>query len=291
MNIHKKKPGRPPGNKILRRLRSQTWLLAVQSKCGGRNNCQLDRIFGPRDQLGNMLGTAERLKMFEAIKRNGSIPGNGTGKRSFDLVAKVESENGYEGTAAIIHSPFWRLLEDQELSIAEVRELVVECVSLLNLVELPQNHTDDDVDERKQIVSNEPLLTIEEYFERQKEFDHGYDLLMGDVLPYSNPNLDHIALVGALALEAIHAGNMKIASYQIDIFKTYLKGYCNQGWLSEIAKELYQYAETRMLKALNTDVLKGLPNYSTMLSALQGAGPNSAIDTLLTRHQRMLWRR
>jgi len=243
MNIHKKKPGRPPGNKILRRLRSQTWLLAVQSKCGGRNNCQLDRIFGPRDQLGNMLGTAERLKMFEAIKS------------------------------------------------AEVRELVVECVSLLNLVELPQNHTDDDVDERKQIVSNEPLLTIEEYFERQKEFDHGYDLLMGDVLPYSNPNLDHIALVGALALEAIHAGNMKIASYQIDIFKTYLKGYCNQGWLSEIAKELYQYAETRMLKALNTDVLKGLPNYSTMLSALQGAGPNSAIDTLLTRHQRMLWRR
>jgi len=74
--------------------------------------------------------------MFEAIDKNGSIPGNGTEKRKFDLVAKIDSTEGYEGTAAIIHSPFWRLLENESLKLTEVREMVVECVQLLDLAKL-----------------------------------------------------------------------------------------------------------------------------------------------------------
>lgn len=298
-----RKPGRPPGNKQLRRLRSQTWLLAVRARSGEKSNCYLSRFFGPRDSHGNMLDTGIRLKMFEAIDKKGSIPGNGTGKRKFDLVAKVDSTEGYEGTAAIIHSPFWRLLENESLTLTEVREMIVECVRLLDLAKLPGVYQDDGLDELEELVSSEPTLTIEEYFERQKEVDLGYDLSMGDVLPYSVPSLDHIALVGALALEAILAGNMKIASYQIDIFRAYLKEYCNQEWLSKVQKTsseekspkisdmLFQYAENRMLKALNEDALNGLPDYAAMLSNTEGANPNSAISALLTRHQRMLWRR
>lgn len=284
-------PGRPPGNKELRRLRSKTWLLAVRARSGGKNNCYLSRFFGPRDHLGNMRDTADRLKMFEATDRNGSIPGDGTGKRGFDLVAKVDTTEGYEGTASIIHSPFWRLLENEALSLVEVREMVVECVQRLNLVNQSGYYKDDGSNELEELVSTEPSLTIEEYFERQKEVDISYDLSMGDVMPYSNANLDHIALVGALSLEAIYAGNMKIASYHIDVFKVYLKEYCNQKWLISKGDDLYKYGVNRMLKALNADALQGLPDYSTMLSSVGCVNPNSAISALLKRHQRMLWRR
>lgn len=285
-----KKLGRPVGNTQIRRLRSKTWLLAVQSRVGGKNNCQLDIFFGPVEN-GNRRSSSDRLKMFEAIQKNGSIPGNGSGKRKFDLVSRVESEAGYEGTAIIIHSPFWRLLENEELSLTQVRELVVECVERLNLAQQLGNYNDDGIDELIDFVSNRPALTIEEYFEYQKDIDSGYDLSMANVFPYINPSLDHIALLGALSIEAIYAGNMTIASYHIDIFKTFLKEFCRQKWILKISDELYQYAEDRMLRALNRDPLNGLPDYSTMLSQIHNVNPNSAIDALLTRHQRILWRR
>lgn len=298
MDCEKKPRGRPTGNKDLRKLRSRTWLLAVQSRNGGRKNCELDIHFGPRDNGGEARKAVDRLRMFEAVHQNGSIPGKSGSTRNFDLIEKVNSEKGYEGTAAIIHSPFWRLLENESLTLSEVREMVVECVELLKLAMIPGDYKDDGIDELAELVSSEPTLTIEEYFERQKEVDISYDLSMGNVLPYSNANLDHIALVGALSLEAIYAGNMKIASYHIDIFKTYLKEYCNQKWLSKkqkhthtIGYQLYQYAENRMLNALNADALKGLPGYSAMLSNVGVVNPNSAICALLTHHQRLLWRR
>lgn len=294
----RKKPGRVPGNKVLRRLRSQTWLLAVQSRCGGKNNCQLSLFFGPRDNDGDIRDTADRLKIFEAIQENGSIPSDGTGKRKFDIVARVDATEGYEGTASIIHSPFWQLLENEPLSLTEIREMVVKCVERLNLAALPGNYEDSGTDHLKDLVSMEPTLTIEEYFNEHMMVDIDYDLSMSNVFPYWNASLDHIALVGALSFEAIYAGNMKIASYHIDVFKTYLKEYCNQEWLLKkqkktptIGYQLYQYAENRMLNALNADALNGLPDYSTMLSRIQDINPNSAINALLTRHQRMLWRR
>lgn len=283
--------GRPEGNKILRGLRSKAWLLNVQSRCGGRNNCQLDRLFGPRQHDGSMVNTADRLKMFEAIEKNGSIP-NSTGYvRMFNLIEKVDSEKGYEGTAAIIQSPFWRLLENDLLSLADLRQLVVNCVDKLSLATIPGEYKDDGLDELEEVVSSEPKLTLDEYFEYLEEIDVGYDLSMGEVFPYSDPSLDHIALIAALAFEAIYSGNMKVASYQIDIFRTYLKEYCNQKWLSEISDNLYQYGENRMLEALKADALNGLPDYSIMLSEIQNVKPNSAIDAFLTHHQRMLWRR
>lgn len=290
MKLEKKPRGRPPGNKVLRQLRSQTWLLAVQSRNGGKNNCELDIHFGPSVD-GKKRKAEDRLRMFEAVHQNGSIPGNSGYSRNFNLIEKVNSEKCYEGTAAIIHSPFWRLLESEALTLTEIREMVVECVQLLNLAKRPGCYKDDGLDELEELVSSEPTLTIEEYFERQKEVDIGYDLSMGDVLPYSNATLDHIALVGALSLEAIYAGNMKIASYHIDIFKTYLKDYTHQEWLVNKGDDLYEYGVSRMLKALNADALNGLPDYSTMLSSVGCINPNSAISSLLTRHQRMLWRR
>lgn len=289
--INLNKPGRPTGNKELRNLRSKTWLLAVRARSGGKSNCYLSILFGPRDHLGNLRSTADRLKMFEAINKNGSIPGDGSGKRGFDLVARVDSTKGYEGTSAIIHSPFWKILGNESLSLTEIRTLVVECVELLDLAKQPGVFKDDGSNEIEELVTSNPTLTFDEYFEHQKLIDFDYDMSMSNVFPYYDPNLNHIALVGALSLEAIYAGNMKIAKYHIDIFDAYLEKYCKQEWLCSIGNDLYSYGKNCMLNALQKDPLNGLPSYSQMLTIIRNANPNSAVNALLARHQRMLWRR
>lgn len=284
----------------LRRLRSLTWLLAVQSRCGGRNNCQLDVHFGPLDGLGKKLEPATRLKMFEAIQSNGSIPIEGaTERRDFNLVAKVDAEPGYEGTAAILRSPIWKLLSRKPIPLEKVRELVVECIKNLGLATLPGQYSDDGENELEDLISSNPETTIEEYFQRQKTGDYGYDMAMGEAFGKSEISLDLICLSGALSFEAIYAGNMSIASYQVDIFKNLLETFCNSSWMQKkdlkdnliVGDKLYQYALSRMLDALYADALNGLPDYSLMLSEINGVNSGSPIVALLKRHQRLLWRK
>jgi hypothetical protein len=107
--------------------------------------------------------------MFDAIRVNGSIPSDGTkGQRNFDLVAKVNIEPGYEGTAAIINSPFWRLLEDKPMTIKEIREMVLECVKILELdYELGsfENVDEEERDFIHELEFDNSELTLDNYFQ------------------------------------------------------------------------------------------------------------------------------
>lgn len=291
MKITPRRPGRPLGNTILRELRSMTWYHAVLAR-EGLNNCQLDMLFYPRKNNLGLLNTGDRLKIFEAIKANKSIPTDGTkGKRSFDLVARVDAHPNYIGTAAIIQSPFWRLLDDREISIIEVREIVVECVRRLGLSSVKGSFVDDGRNDMSDLIANNPELSLAEYFRYQTEVDQGYDNAMVDCFLHLEPSLDCIALHGALAFEAIQAGNMQIAADQARYFQIRLKNFCKQAWLSKIRKQLYKYALKRILGVLKADALKGLPDYNTMLNNIPNSKSGSPIAAFLNRHQRLLWRR
>ncbi|MGB7816659.1 MAG: hypothetical protein WBL28_09955 [Methylotenera sp.] len=285
-----RRPGRPPGNKSLRELRSMTWYYAVLAR-EGRNDCQLDILFGTdKDEVPR--SSADRIKIFEAIRANKSIPTDGTkGKRNFDLVARVDSHPNYAGTAAIIHSPFWRLLEDRQMPLNEVREIVVECIRRLGLTFEKGDYEDDGRNDLDDLVANNPEVSIQEYFRYRSEGDDGYDNAMAGTFMHLNPSLDYIALLGALAFEAIEAGNMLIAADQAKFFQIILKELCGQQWLNKVGVPLYQYAVNRMLDVLNADALKGLPDYSSMLSKIPDANLGSPAAAFLKRHQRLLWRR
>lgn len=282
--------GRPAGNKELRLLRSRTWYLNVKSR-EKLSDCQLDVIFGTGpNQIRR--GTADRIKVFEAIRVNGSIPASGTSnKRGFDLVAHVDSHPEYAGSAAILNSPFWRLMDDHQMSLKQIREMVVECIERLKLATEDGNHRDDGRDYINELIEDNPELSFEEYIRYMKMGDDSYDNAMGDVFRNQKPSLDYLALLGALAFEAIEAGNMQVAFYHMDIFRVILREYCEQLWLGSAGENLREYAERRMMTALQADALKGLPGYALMLSGMPGANPGSPVAAFLARHQRALWRK
>lgn len=285
-----RRPGRPPGNKTLRYFRSMTWYLAVRSK-EGLNDSKLDIMFGTGEGEDER-NSADRIKIFEAIRVNGSIPSNGdSGKRNFDLVARVNARKGYEGTSGIIHSPFWRLLDSKQMTLSEIRETVIACISLLDLACEEGDYEDDGRNDLVDLATNNPELTIEEYFRYQREGDDGYDNAMASAFLHLRPTLDYIALLGALSFESIAAGNMKIASDQVRFFTVLLREYCDQPWISKIGEQLYQYAVKRMLETLNIDALNGLPSYTQMLSNIPGVNLGSPAAAFLIRHQRLLWRK
>ena len=280
-------PGRPPGNLVLRKLRANTWLHAVRAR-EGLTNCSLDVKFATPETEPKR-SSADRIKAFEAIENYGSTPGNGTNtKRKFDLIARVESDSHYKGTAAVFHSPFWRLMESKQMALSDIRELIVECIVRLGLAKEKGNYQDDGRNDLVDLITDDPEISIEEYFRFQELGDDGYDQAMASAF-HMEPNLDLIAFIGALAFEAIEAGKMHFAKYQIDCFFKLLSEYSEK--LGTIGVELHQYATNRMLDALNADALKGLPDYSSMLSNIQGVNLRSAASAFLIRHERLLWRK
>lgn len=290
MAVQPQQRGRPVGNKELRVLRSKTWYLNVKSR-KGLSDCRLDVMFGTGPNQAPR-GTADRVKVFEAIRVNGSIPASGTSnKRGFDLAAYVDCHPDYAGTAAILNSPFWRLMEDHQMSLEQIREMVVECIELLELAKVSGNHKDDGRNYLDELITDNPELSFEEYIRFMKMGDDSYDNAMGDVFRNQKPSLDYLALLGALAFEAIEAGNMQVAFYHMDIFRVILRDYCEQVWLGSVGENLREYAEKRMMTALQADALKGLPGYALMLSGIPGANPGSPVAAFLARHQRALWRR
>ena len=284
--------GRPPGDHELRKLRSSIWYQAVKS-IENRNDCQLDIMFGTREGEKQRT-TADRIKIFEAIRVNRSIPCSGTkGKRNFDLVARVDAYPGYKGTAAIIHSPLWRLLEKKPPSLKEIREMVLQCI--INL-DSPYETECLDVPDLKFLNAVEfdcTELILEEYFEYQKESENGYYSAMASAFNKLEPSLDYIALVGALSYEAIEAGNMVAAANLVKSLSILLKEYCEEDWLGNLGDELFKLTISRIQAALLKDKLNVSPSYISMLSKLSNANSvvlNSPVARFLQLHERLLWR-
>lgn len=288
-----KRLGRPPGDHDLRKLRSAIWYQAVKS-VEDLNDCQLDILFGtgrgeePRN-------SADRIKMFEAIRVNRSIPSSGgSGRRNFDLVARVNAYPGYGNTAAIIQSPLWRLLEKKPLSLKDLRETVLQCI--INL-DSPYEVGYLDVegpDFLQAVEFDEHELFFEEYFEYQNEAGNSYYSAMARTFNKLEPSLDYIALLVAFSYEAIEGGNMAVAANLVKSLRVILKEYCENEWLGHLGEELYQLVISRVRAVLNKDNLKDLPSYISILSKLSNANNavlTSPVARFLEMHERMVWRK
>lgn len=299
-NITPSSLGRPPGDHELRKLRSSIWYQAVKS-VENLNDCQLDILFGPDNGDGDPRDSCDRIKMFEAIRVNQSIPSSGKkGKRNFDLVARVDASHGdqgyncYKGTAAIIHSPFWRLLEKKPLSLNEIREMVLQCIINLDLQHEIGYFDVQNPNYLKYVKFDKPELSLDKYFEYQRESDNGYYSAMVSAFKNFEPNLDYITLLGALSFEAIEAGNMTAAANLIKSLSILLKEYCDEDWLGNLGPKLYELTINRIQAVLYKDNLNGSPSYASMLSKLSNANNavlNSPVAKFLQLHESLVWRK
>lgn len=285
--------GRPPGDQDLRKLRSAIWYKAVKS-VDNLNDSQLDTLFGTSEGEEPRVG-ADRIKMFEAIRVNRSIPSNGkNGRRNFDLVARVDAYPGYKGTAAIIQSPLWRLLEKKPKSLKDIRETVLQCIFNLDSMYEVEYIDVEGIDFLKAYEFDEHEIFFEGYFEYQKEAGNNYYSAMARAFNKLEHSLDYIALLAALSHEAIEGGNMAAAANLVKSLRIILKEYCEQEWLGNLGEELYQLVISRIRAALNKDNIKDLPSYISILSKLSNANNNvlnSPVARFLQLHERMEWRK
>ena len=288
-----KKFGRPPGDFELRKLRSGIWYKAVKS-VDNLNDSKLDALFGSIEGQEPRFGE-HRIKMFEAIRVNGSIPSSGkNSKRSFDLVERVDAYLGYKGTAAVMHSPIWRLLEKKPLTVEEIRGVVLKCIINLDSNYEVEHIDADNIDFLQPIKFDEHELFFEKFFEYQNETENNYYTALVRAFSKLEYSLDYIALLAALTHEAVVAGNMAVAANLIKSLRIILKEYCAQEWLGNSGGELYKMVLSRIGAALNMDNLKDLPSYISLISKLTNANDNalnSPVAKFLQLHEQIVWRK
>lgn len=110
--------GNRPKN-FLERLIPKVWYWAVFSRVNW-SDARFDIEFIP-DVDGQRHNSTTRVRAFERIRKNGVFPESKNREsvpadqrkprqRYFDLVQTVDSHPSFRGTARVIRSPFWKLL-------------------------------------------------------------------------------------------------------------------------------------------------------------------------------------
>jgi hypothetical protein len=283
------KRGRRPKDES-ERLNARVWYYAVKAREGLSDQALSEKFV--TDPLGQKREGADHIRVFGKIRRLGVKPSHRHPRRHYDLVARIDADPAYAGTAKIMNSPFWRLILKTEFQLEEIRDIIVDCIQVLELATQSEVELDDGRSYLEELVLYEPDMPISEYFELLKEGDRDYDEALGNMVMQLPLTLDLIALVGAFGLEAVHANNMQIASDHMKSFSNLLAEYCQQQWVKPIAEDLYSLARSRMEAALMQDILKGTPKYCERIKEkIPGANVNSRAVAFLRRHERLLWHR
>lgn len=272
-------------------IRRRVWYLNVTARSGlplYAMDVKFDLDIDSRSSRKGM--GRRRRKLFEDLRDRNLMPFRG---RLDQFLEKVDSTTGLEGSKALYLSPFWKLMgRGGNLQLKEIREAVVECIRLLDLECRPGDFMDDGSSSDPEAYADEfPDMAIREFVRLQKLGDEGYDQAMAWAFLHIEPSLDYIALLFVLALEAICAGNMKVATDLVHVFSVVLRWYCDASWLEPMADQLYQLGMDRMRGYLMADALKGLPGYMEMFADAPGFNSGAPAMAFLKRHQRLLWRR
>lgn len=285
----------------LRRFKSQLWYYDVLHREPGMNDYKLDIKFCwdiDDEQFQRKQGAAlprdgtDRIRAFENIRRNGSIPSKGgVGGRKFDLIARVDSTPGYQGTASLITSSLWAVLENPMLSIAEIRERIVQCVVSLGLPMKAGAYMDNGVDYFNELLQSNSDISLADFmYYINKIGDQSYDDALAHAISIFPDSLDQIALFALLALESSKASNTILSTYHLGIYKKQFLQYLRQDKYMSIDKGLVDFSVELLRRAIYPNSLTGLPTYQMMLREFKNTNPTSAVAAFLDRHERLLWR-
>ena len=285
----------------LRRLKSQIWYYDVLNREPGMTDYKLDIKFctpteESKDDRAQGISIrrdgTDRLRAFENIRRNGSIPSKGgVGGRKFDLVERVDSTPGYEGTANLITSPLWDVLSNPQLSLEEIREKIVLCIDRLGLAKEKGDYFDNGVDFFNEILQDDQEMTLKDFvYYVTKVGDQSYDEALVQAISKYPKSLDQIALFALLALESAKAGNSIMVIYHLKIFRNQFLWILSSEKYLGIDKTYIDFILGLLNRAINPNSISGRPTYQMLLTNIEEAEPTSAIAAFLNRHERLLWK-
>jgi hypothetical protein len=286
----------------LRRLKSQIWYYDVLNREPGMTDYKLDIKFcwdeeeteGEQAQgIAIKRDGTDRLRAFENIRRNGSIPSKeGVGGRKFDLVERVDSTPGYGGTANLITSPLWDVLSNTELSLEEIREKIVLCVDRLGLAKTESDYFDDGVDYFNELLQDDQEMKLKDFVYYVTTIgDQSYDDALAQAISLYPKSLDQIALFALLALESAKAGNSIMVIYHLKIFRNQFLWFLSSEKYLSIDKTCIDFILGLLNRAINPNSISGMPTYQMLLTNIEKVAPTSAIAAFLNRHERLLWKK
>lgn len=265
-------------------LWARVWYAAVKS-IEDLSDTQLDMKFDPYWHKENK--PADRLKMFEQIRRAGSLPSDGSHPKrkndKFDLVEIVNRAEEYEGTASLFHSPFWYLLRHQNMDVLTLRKFIIHCLILVK----------EGFQEEDALVSDLDIKELGLEEDDGHRFIDQTDKLYQYNLPTfidSPATFDLLALIGALFRDAYLSGALHVALSLENAFKEKLYELCSEGWMDEkLCNELFEVSKERIFRPnLHDDPLK----VKSHLDLLKSDFPERAdhqVESFLAIHHKMVW--
>ncbi|MDK9725547.1 MAG: hypothetical protein OEL88_11740 [Sterolibacteriaceae bacterium MAG5] len=231
--------GRPKADAV-DRLRARVWYLAVKAR-DGWSDYRLDLEFARNTDDPVPTGPA-RIRAFEGIRRNGTVPSAGSHRRrSFDLVERVEGHPLFKGTADYFRSPFWDLLKSGPIGISDIQPFVQRLMASCGICR--------------------PSLVVHHLFAARKleqelalpntsrsEVAAIYDAQLARLITSLPLHLDVLAMLGGLFREAYLVGALEIAAVLAGHVHDFIKRFSAQGWLDqETSDTLVDLGERRLL--------------------------------------------
>lgn len=231
------KLGRPKADPV-DRLKTKVWYLAVKAR-GGWSDYRLDLEFA-RNVSDPPLPGPSRIRAFEEIRRNGTVPSPGTHRRrGFNLVKRVESHPSFKGTAAYFSSPFWDLLKFRQMGVPEAHAFSNRLMKSCNIYR-PSGKANDLMRYWFTFASgtSKPIPSSLDY----------YEAALNQLIATRPLDLEILALVGGLFREAYLVTALDIATVLSRQFMTLLELFCSQDWLDqETANALIDLGDRRVL--------------------------------------------
>jgi len=268
------------------KLWARTWYAAVRN-VENLSDPQLDMKFDPK---WHPLNTSNaRLKMFEQIRREGSLPSDGSHPKRkdhpFDLVEIVDGFKGYKGTASLFHSPFWHLLRHQRMDVLTLRKFIVHCLILVK-----KDYRIDDylVSELEiQDLGLEELLDHDSFFDNTNElYQHKLPLFVDQPVTF-----DLLALLGAMFRDAYISGELRVALSLENTFMEKLHElHCQYAWINEeLSKEIFEVSKERIFRPNLFDDPSKVPSHSDVFKQEFPDMADCEIERFMSFHHKLIW--
>lgn len=279
------------------RLWARVWRLAViearrqeNCRCAPASACRCAKVsdyrlsvmFQPPNREG--YSPTERLRIFEGIAANGSLPADGKHhkRKGFDIVSEVAKRPGYGWTKDVFESPLWFLLINPHMSPSTLSRFLVHCLSRV----IPQY--------RQPFEKVEEMLANDLGVEVGEDFFLIVDPALAQVYDGNFPsqyltefNLDDLALIGALFKDAYLAGALHMAVLLEGAFLRMVEQVqISLDWLDdEINHDFGKLCIETILRSHTTISFEDYPDHIKTFNATSAGNLNQSALNFLLEHR------
>lgn len=230
--------GRNPNSEI-ERLKPKYWYWYIKSRTD-LSDAKLDVLFA-EDESGRKYSSADRPRIFESIRKNGTTPSNGSHRlRKFNLIDKVDNHPSFTGSKNIFTSPFWDLLQSSPINLDKNNEILNTLFKRLNLTRFDFGHKyfwdfmDVPIDQ-----NNRQGIT--------PHFISDYEHIFTKTISNIPDSLDLLALISALYRESCLSFQLENAIVLSGFFQMVSDACLNTEWKNPAGALIWEISNERII--------------------------------------------